>query len=128
MVLTLIWMLIILFLSIIPVQGLPTGHPIDKIAHFVIYGITSIILFKVLRKRMSLVKTTVFSISFASLYGLAIELIQHALPWREFSFLDEASNFSGALVFSVVYAIREYNRKRLKTGATSIYRKGDRNP
>lgn len=123
--LTLIWLLIVLFLSVMPLQGLQTGHPMDKIAHFVIYGITSIILFRILRKKMSLVKTTVFSISVASLYGLAIELIQHALPWREFSFLDEAANFSGALVFSVIYAIREYNRKRLKTGATSIYRKGD---
>jgi len=125
MVLTLIWLLIILSFSVIPVQGLQAGHPMDKIAHFVIYGITSIILFRILRKKMSLLKTTVFSISFASLYGLAIELIQHVLPWREFSFLDEASNFSGALVFSVIYAIREYKRTRLKTGLNSIYRKGD---
>lgn len=111
--LTLIWLLIILLLSLIPVQGLPAGYPIDKIVHFVIYGITSIILFKILRKRMSLVKTTVFSIGVASFYGLAIELIQHMLPWRKFSLLDEASNFIGALVFSIIYAIRDYNRKRL---------------
>lgn len=125
MVLTIIWLLIILFFSVIPVQGLQTEHPADKIAHFVFYGITAIIFFRILRTKMSLVKTTAVSIIFASLYGLAMELIQHVLPWRQFSLLDEASNFSGALVFSVIYAIREYNRKRLKTGVTSIYRKGD---
>lgn len=125
MVLTIIWLLIILFFSVIPVQGLQTEHPADKIAHFVFYGITAIIFFRILRTKMSLVKTTAVSIIFASLYGLAMELIQHVLPWRQFSLLDEASNFSGALVFSVIYAIREYNRKRLKTGVSSIYRKGD---
>ena len=125
MVLTIIWLLIILFFSVIPVKGLQTEHPADKITHFVIYGITAIIFFRILRTKMSLVKTTVVSIIFASLYGLAMELIQHGLPWRQFSLLDEASNFSGALVFSVIYAIREYNRKRLDAGISSIYRKGD---
>ena len=125
MVLTIIWLLIVLFLSVIPVQGLQTEHPADKITHFVFYGITAIIFFRILRTKMLLVKTTIVSIIFASLYGLAMELIQHGLPWRQFSLSDEASNFSGALVFSVIYAIREYNRKRLKTGISSIYRKGD---
>ncbi|HKZ56717.1 MAG TPA: VanZ family protein [Thermodesulfovibrionales bacterium] len=125
MVLTIIWLLIILFFSVIPVQGLQTEHPADKITHFVFYGITAIIFFRILRTKMPLVKTTIVSIIFASLYGLAMELIQHGLPWRQFSLSDEASNFSGAMVFSVIYAIREYNRKRLKTGVTSIYRKGD---
>lgn len=125
MVLTIIWLLIILFFSVVPVQGLQAGHPIDKIAHFVIYGITSIIFFRIFRKRMSLVKTTAYSVSFASLYGLAIELIQHVLPWREFSLLDEVSNFCGALVFGIIYAVREYNRKKINMSVTSIYRKGD---
>jgi VanZ family protein len=125
MVLTIIWLLIVLFLSVIPVQEPQTGYPADKIVHFVIYGITAIIFSRILRTKMSLVKTTAVSIIFASLYGLAMELIQHVLPWRQFSLLDEASNFSGALVFSVIYAIREYNRKRLDAGISSIYRKGD---
>jgi len=125
MVLTIIWLLIVLFLSVIPVQEPQTGYPADKIVHFVIYGITAIIFSRILRTKMSLVKTTAVSIIFASLYGLAMELIQHVLPWRQFSLLDEASNFSGALVFSVIYAIREYNRKRSDAGISSIYRKGD---
>lgn len=125
MVLTILWLLIILFFSVIPVQGLQTGHPIDKIAHFVVYGITAIIFFRILRTRMSLMKTTAYSVSFASLYGLAIEMIQHVLPWRGFSLSDEAANFSGALVLGVIYAIREYHRKKLNVSVTSIYRKGD---
>ena len=125
MVLTIIWLLIILFFSVIPVKGLQTEHPADKITHFVIYGITAIIFFRILRTKMSLVKTTAVSIIFASLFGLAMELIQYVLPWRQFSLSDEASNFSGALVFSVIYAIRECNRKRLDAGISSIYRKGD---
>jgi VanZ family protein len=125
MVLTIIWLLIILFFSVIPVKELQTEHPADKITHFVIYGITAIIFFRILRTKMLLMKKTVVSIIFASLYGLAMELIQHVLPWRQFSLSDEASNFSGALVFSVIYAIRECNRKRLDAGISSIYRKGD---
>jgi VanZ family protein len=111
MLLIIIWLLLILFFSVIPVQGIQSGHPTDKIVHFIIYGITALLFFRFFRKSMSLIRTTILSILFASLYGFMIELIQHTLPWREFSLLDEASNFSGAIVFSAICAIRECKRK-----------------
>ncbi|NWF52173.1 MAG: VanZ family protein [Nitrospirae bacterium] len=111
MLLIILWLLLILFFSVVPVQGLQTGHPTDKIAHFIIYGLTALLFFRFLRRGMSLIMTTFLSILFSSLYGFLIELIQHTLPWREFSLLDGASNLSGAIVFSAIYAIREYKIK-----------------
>ncbi len=113
MSLIIIWLLLILFFSVIPVQGLQTGNPGDKIAHFIIYGIAALLFVRFLKKSMSLIKATTLSIIFASLYGFLIELIQHTLPWREFSILDELSNFGGAIVFSMIYAFKENSRKRL---------------
>ncbi|MGB9715660.1 MAG: VanZ family protein [Thermodesulfovibrionales bacterium] len=123
--LLIIWLLIILIFSVIPVQGLQTGNPSDKVAHFIVYGITALLFARFFKKGMSLMRATVLSITFASIYGFLIELIQHALPWREFSLLDEASNFSGAIVFSVIYAIREYNRKKPDLNVKSISKKAD---
>lgn len=126
MSLIIIWLLIILFFSVIPVQGIQTGNSGDKIAHFIIYGITALLFVRFLKKSMSLIKATILSIVFASIYGFLIELIQHTLPWREFSFLDELSNFSGATVFSMTYAFRESSRKRLDINVKSINKKQSR--
>lgn len=111
MALIIIWLVIILFFSVIPVQEIQAGNSGDKFVHFIIYGITALLIFRFLKKSMSLIKATILSIVFSSFYGLFIELIQHTLPWREFSLLDEVSNFSGATLFSVIYAFREYSRK-----------------
>lgn len=112
MVITLIWLLIILFLSIIPARGPQTNLPLDKIIHFVVYGITAIIFFRGLRLRVSFIKATALSIILASFYGLSMEMLQSALPWREFSFSDEVANISGASFFGIIYALRNYHGKK----------------
>lgn len=109
---TIAWLLIILLSSIVPVREPQTDLQLDKIVHFIVYGITAIVFFRVLKLKVSLTRSAVFSIIFASLFGLAMELLQALLPWREFSFLDEAANVSGALFFSTIYTIREYYKKR----------------
>lgn len=117
MILILVWLFVVLLLSIIPTGGLQTGFsfPADKIIHFIIYGITAIIFFRALRLRMILIKAMVLSISFASLYGFAMELLQSELPWRGCSYLDEVANMSGAVFFSVIYALMDYRRKKIKS-------------
>lgn len=120
-----IWLLIILLFSATPIQGIQAGNSGDKIIHFLIYGITAILFIKFFRKGMSLMKSTILSVTLASFYGLFIELLQHALPWREFSLLDEVSNFTGATIFSVIYAFREHSRKNSDVNIKSIYRKTD---
>jgi len=110
MILILLWLFVVLLLSIMPSGGLQTGFPIDKIIHFIIYGITTIILFRVLKLRMSLIKAMGLSIGIASLYGLAMELLQSQLPWRECSFLDEVANISGAMFFSFIYVLTQITK------------------
>jgi VanZ family protein len=114
MILIFLWLFVVLLLSIMPSGGLQTELPLDKIIHFIIYGITSIILFRVLKLRMSVIKATVLSIGIASLYGLAMELLQSQLPWRECSFLDEVANISGAIFFGFIYILILKNYHRIK--------------
>lgn len=104
-----IWLLVILFLSIIPAEGLQTDSPLDKIVHFVIYGITAILFFRGLRLKIPLTRAIVVSIILASFYGFAMELLQLLLPWRQFSFSDGVANISGALFFGIIYAVINKN-------------------
>jgi VanZ family protein len=106
-----IWLLIVLFLSIIPVKGPQTDLPMDKIIHIIVYGITAYIFIRNLRIRMPFLKSIFLSVILASSYGLAMELLQYALPWRQFSLSDEAANISGALFFGILYAVKNYRRK-----------------
>ena len=113
MVVIFVWLSLVLLLSVVPTRGLQTGYPIDKVAHFVMYGITAIMFLRVLRFKASLTKSIVLSISLASLYGLVIELIQSAIPWRECSLADMIANFSGAVFFSILYALKAFYRKKI---------------
>lgn len=111
MALTIGWLLVVLFLSVIPTGGSNTEHSKDKIVHFLLYGITAVIFYRFLKFRFSLSKTVVLSVGLASFYGFTMELLQALLPWREFSFSDGIANFIGAFLFGVLYAIKENYRK-----------------
>lgn len=108
-----VWLSFVLLLSVIPTSGLRTGYPIDKIVHFVIYGITAGMFLRVLRSKASLTKSIVLSISLASLFGLVMELIQSVIPWRECSFADMMANFSGAVFFCILYVLKGFYRKKI---------------
>ncbi len=108
MAIAIIWLLIILFLTIIPAEGPQVDLPLDKMVHFVMYGITAIVFFRVLRPKKSLTLTIILSIGLASFYGFAMEVLQLALPWRQFSFSDEVANIGGALFFGVIYGMKDY--------------------
>lgn len=109
---TIIWLLIILVVSVIPSKGLESNLPLDKVVHFIIYGIAVVFLLKVFRVSMPLRKAFWLSVLSASAYGLVIEFIQSFLPWRSFSLGDGMANFAGALVFGIVYTIREQRQDR----------------
>jgi VanZ family protein len=112
LIVTFVWLSIVLLLSIIQTEGLPTGHPRDKVIHFIIYGITAILFLRVLRSRTSLIRSTALSIILASVFGLAMELLQSVLPWREFSLADELANIGGAFFFGILYVLKDYHRKK----------------
>jgi VanZ family protein len=113
MVIIILWLLIVLFFSVIPVRSPQTNLPTDKIVHFVVYGITSFIFFRVLRLKLSFTKSIILSVIIASSYGFAMEVLQYALPWREFSLLDEMANIIGASSTGIIYSVRNYCNKRV---------------
>lgn len=113
MISIIIWLFIVLLLSIIPTKDLPTEDQTDKVVHFIIYGITALLFLKVLRLRTTLTKSIILSVGLASFFGLAMELLQSVVPWRESSLLDELANIGGAFFFCILYALREYRRKKL---------------
>jgi VanZ family protein len=110
---TVLWLFIVLLLSVIPVKGLEGGYPTDKVAHFIMYGITAIVFLRNLRPKASIIKSGILSIILASLVGFAMEVIQSAIPWREFSLADESANVSGAVFFTIFYVLKNFRRKKI---------------
>ena len=113
MVVIFVWLSLVLLLSIMPTRSLQTGHPADKVIHFVIYGITAVMFLRILRFKTSLTKSIVLSIILASMYGFVIELLQSAIPWRKYSFSDIIADVSGAVLFSLLYVLKEFYRKKI---------------
>ena len=98
-----IWFLMILVVSVLPVSGPQSDLPIDKLAHFVMYGLTSIFLFRYLASKKTGRGVFYKAVFLAALYGAAMEVVQHFLPYRSFSFGDIAANTIGAFSGSVFY-------------------------
>ncbi len=103
MVILIIWLFIILLSSVFPFAPTESGLPLDKIMHFVIYGITSTMFFKVLNHKLSANKALLLAIILSSAYGFFIEILQSYLPWRNFSLGDQVANTLGALIIGVIY-------------------------
>ncbi len=99
------WLFFVLMVSLIPVPETDletTG--VDKIVHFLIYGITAILFLRFFYE-MATAHGFIgpLSILSAFLYGLLIEVIQNFLPYRSFSVMDIIANLAGATVFVFLY-------------------------
>lgn len=96
------WASIILFLSVIPGEDLPTitFWEIDKIVHAIFYlvlSFTSILAIKRQYPALPLRFTSIiYGVSLCILYGLCIEIVQGAfLESRSFDIYDLVANFIG---------------------------------
>ena len=98
-----VWFLLVLIASVMPVSGIDTGLPEDKIAHFVMYGLTAILLFRFFERKTTLNRACYMSVAIAALYGAAMEVVQYFLPYRSFSTGDMAANTTGAFLACVLY-------------------------
>jgi VanZ family protein len=90
--------------SVVPVSTPQTGFSgSDKLVHAVIYGITSIFVYR--RCSRLTIPARAFYLSFAlsAVYGAAMELIQYFLPYRSFSLGDITANTVGAFCGSILY-------------------------
>ena len=98
-----IWLFIVLVLSVIPASGPETDLPLDKIVHFVLYGLTSILLFRYLIEKTNSRSAFYKAVAVASIYGAAMEVVQYFLPHRSFSLGDMAANAAGAFLACLIY-------------------------
>ena len=98
-----LWFALVLLGSVLPVSGPETDLPEDKIVHFVMYGISSILLFRIFVKKTTLKRAFYLSVAIAAVYGAAIEVVQYFLPYRSFSFGDMAANTIGAFLACLLY-------------------------
>ncbi|HET8962495.1 MAG TPA: VanZ family protein [Chitinophagales bacterium] len=99
------WASLILLLSVIPGQDLPTitFWEIDKIVHTIFYFVlsfTSIIAIKQQYPRVPLrFNAIIYGVGLCILYGLCIEIVQGAfLESRSFDLYDLVANFIGCVL------------------------------
>ena len=112
MVFLALWFGFILIGSVMPASGPKTDLPVDKIVHFILYGMTSIFLFRHFVNKETVNRAFYMSVAIVSLYGAAMEVVQYFLPYRSFSLGDMAANILGAFSGCVLYmkGKRIYNK------------------
>jgi VanZ family protein len=98
-----IWFFLVLVVSVLPASGPKTGFQLDKIAHFVLYGVTSVLLFRYLARKTNSRNAFYKAVALASIYGAAMEVMQYFLPYRSFSIGDMAANTAGAFLVCLIY-------------------------
>lgn len=99
------WLLFIFVISVIPIQGPKTSLPVDKLVHAVLYGMTALLLLRwFISRKMAVSKAFLLAFLCSSAYGLAIEIVQYFMPYRQFSAGDVLANSAGAFFFSLAYA------------------------
>lgn len=114
--LAIIWSIIIIILCSIPGQEFPDASFIDiphfdKIVHFGLYFILSILSIKGLNKQSQINFVKQYPYSFIVIYaiilGISLELLQHYyIPFRSGDYLDMLANFTGTLSGTLVIKLR----------------------
>jgi glycopeptide antibiotics resistance protein len=106
-ILFVIWMVFVTIGSLLPSTSFPSwvdlGGNKDKIAHFVMYFVTSLLFYLTFRNRFR--TTDIYAVLFASSYGAILEVAQLFVPGRSCSFKDLVANLSGVLFFFILYRI-----------------------
>ena len=107
-------MLIILALSSSPnlIQQPIEFISIDKIGHIIFYGILTMLMLNDLNVFKGLTKLAIGTVLLiASSYGIMLEFVQAALPYRMFDYADMIANFIG--VFTGCFLYLWHQRKNI---------------
>ncbi|HRG27920.1 MAG TPA: VanZ family protein [Chitinophagales bacterium] len=108
-----LWALIILVVSVIPGEDLPSlsiWEP-DKVLHAFVYGVLTALIYITRPQNAVFIKKLVFqAILLCILYGFFIELIQLVLPTRKFDILDALANTVGCFIAGALILL--ISRKR----------------
>lgn len=116
----------ILYASYILIVSTSTGPPgadtgkevtpyFNLIAHYIIYFGFSYFLFITFNElKAKVIQPRIYTIIFASNYGLIIELVQYHLPFRHFSWLDASINVLGAISFVILtFILRKFPNNKI---------------
>lgn len=94
--------IVLVILTILPGNDVIKSNSPDKFYHFGAYGLLSFILYFTLffQNKILIFKryTAVFTLLFASLFGVLNELNQIFIPGRSANMLDMIANFLGSLL------------------------------
>lgn len=108
-----LWALIILVVSVIPGEDLPSlsiWEP-DKVMHAFVYGVLTALIYITRPQNAVFIKKMIFqAIVLCILYGFFIELIQLVLPTRKFDILDALANTVGCFIAGALILL--ISRKR----------------
>lgn len=98
-----LWLIMLSIISIARTPSVPiaAGLQIDKLAHFILYGVTALIFLRVLRWNLDRKLCMFFSFLLSSLFGLIIEILQSFTSYRSFELADILANTAGAAVFVI---------------------------
>ncbi|GJM59635.1 MULTISPECIES: VanZ family protein [unclassified Persicobacter] len=108
---TIIWVIIILFLTLLPASSLPSGInwyiPFDKLAHAGVFGILALLLTIGSCKQYSVEHMKRFpyhwTISLCFVFGLLIEVLQGSFTSRHFEWMDLVADMIGAFIGLIVF-------------------------
>ena len=104
--LALIWLVVVTFLSLTPLEAAPAIHGSDKLGHFAAYLLLG--FFSTLSRKSP--QTLIWTLSLILLYSGLIELIQPYVN-RHMEFGDFAANASGAVCGgAIAYAFWKYRK------------------
>ena len=96
-----IWAGLIFAATSFPTSGLPPTFPhTDKLAHFIIYGILALLLYRAFRmeRRYGPWAAVLLSILVASIYGALDEYHQSFIPTRTTDLFDWLADTAGAAI------------------------------
>ncbi len=97
-----IWTVIILIVSVVPVPEVKAPDNFDKLVHFGLYFLTSVMFYFLVSQK------PLISVVFSTSYGFFIEIVQFFVPWRSFSLWDVFFNFMGALASLLLHMFTKY--------------------
>jgi VanZ family protein len=116
-----IWLAVVTIISVVPLERdtLSFQHA-DKMLHFILYAITSLLFYTYLKESKAILyrkNAVLFSVLYASAFGLIMEFAQRYTSTREFSIIDAAFNILGAIV-GVLYIkyIQSGSNRRINNG------------
>ena len=86
----------------------------DKLMHAMAFGLLSVLAYRCLRYcclRATSLRAAILAVSYASVLGVVLELIQATLPYRSMEFADFVADAIGASLCVVVAATSRLERE-----------------